>query len=481
MVKRGSQSLGFMGSAHDTLATFTPYKSSFAGSNAFMLGVDMDSGKAFGYDPIGWMHEGRIDSKVQCNLAKKNHGKTSLMIAIMMLYALYDLGGEDARITVDDIRRNFSMGEYVKIAEKVFGSVPVKFDDPINNFDPAFGFTMSENLETAVEMLMHANNHRIPSVEEIFTLQIAVAMMFEEYAFTASPETLTRILFGIEEADIVKYMDVNLNSTILDKIKTKTLATAQSDSNEAQASVPTRELTVEEKSKLQALLNKPMNILPDEIISTGARLGMSFMRLLKGDFGNRFGGDISLAERMQQDFVLMDYSGMNNKTVALMQSLFWRIKMSAMKRMDRRYMFHLEGHDENYKFWNYLPYAEAMSEYLKQIRAYETLVIMNTHRLRDYYSVGSENSRERQLATNMFGDVGFWFIGKLNSRDAQDVKTLLNLEQNEAERFLTLTTGQWGVKLGDDPVVFVDTTAGYTELMEYLTRSNMANENLLPV
>lgn len=479
MVKRGSQSLGFMGSAHDILAAFTAYNSSFAGSNAFMLGVDMDSGKAFGYDPIGWMHEGRIDSKVQCNIGKKNHGKTSLMIAIMLLYSLYDLGGKDARITVDDIRRNFSTGEYVKIAEKIFGSIPIKFNDPINNFDPSFGFSMSENLETAIEMFMHANNHRMPSVEEIFALQIAVDMMFTEYAFNASPETLARILFSFEKADLDKYMHTNLDQAILDRIKIRTLETAPLSLNEPEGSYPTRELNTEEKAKLQALLEKPMHVLPEEIISTGARLGMSFMRLLKGDFGNRFGGTISLAERMQQDFVLMDYSGMNNQTVALMQSLFWRIKMSAMKRMDRRYMFHLEGHDENYKFWNYLPYAEAMSEYLKQIRAYETLVIMNTHRLRDYYSVGTEKSRERQLATNMFGDVGFWFIGKLNTRDAQDIQALLNLEQNEAERFLTLTTGQWGVKLGDDPVVFIDTSAGFTELMEYLTKSNMANENLL--
>jgi len=481
MVKRGSQSLGFMGSAHDTLATFTPYTSSYTGSNAFMLGTDMDSGKAFGYDPIGWMHEGLIDSKVQCNIAKKNHGKTSLMIAIMMLYSLYDLGGEDARITVDDIRRNFSTGEYVKIAEQIFGSTPVKFDDPINNFDPAFGFTMSENLETAVEMLMHANSHRIPSVEEIFTLQIAITMMFTEYAFSASPEVLARILFSLNEADTARYMETNLDQSILDRIEVKTLALEPKRVNEPVDSFPTRQLTIEEKTTLQSLLQKPMNLLPEEIISTGARLGMSFMRLLKGDFGNRFGGAISLAERMQQDFVLMDYSGMNNRTVALMQSLFWRIKMSAMKRMDRRYMFHLEGHDENYKFWNYLPYAEAMSEYLKQIRAYETLVIMNTHRIRDYYSVGAENSRERQLATNMFGDVGFWFIGKLNVRDAQDIQTLLNLEQNEAERFLTLTTGQWGVKLGNEPVVFIDTTAGFTELLASLTRSNMANDNLLSV
>lgn len=457
--KRGSQYTGFIGPARDTLSTFIPITSSFTGSTAFKIGTVIDTGESFGYDPIGWMQQGRINSKVQCNVANKNHGKTSLMIAIMVRYALFNMGGKEARITVDDVRRNFDMGEYVKTAE-FFDSLPIKFDDRLNIFDPEFGFTMSENLETALDAFLYANNGKLPTTDQAFALQVAVSMLFsDEYKGFASMEVLAMILLRMRTSDLTEYLTENLDDVIMNRLG----------------------LINEMPPALTKLIERPMNVYPEDVLKAATTLGKRFVRLLEGDFGKRFGGTVSIAKRLQQSMALIDYSGLNDKTIAFMQSFFWRVKKSAQTRMDYRYMFHLEGHDENYKFWNFLPYAEAMSEYLKQIRAYMTLVIMNTHRVRDYYSVGIENSRQRQLATNMFGDVGFWFLGKQSKRDAEDLRQLLNLEQHEADRLMDLTVGQWGVKLGNEPVIFIDTYSAYTETLEGLSRSNMANENLLTV
>jgi type IV secretory pathway VirB4 component len=221
------------------------------------------------------------------------------------------------------------------------------------------------------------------------------------------------------------------------------------------------------------------NVIYEEILKDAGHNYQRIDRILEGEFGKVFGGTQSIARKLQQRVVVKDYSGLNITSVALMQQFMWRLRNSAQLRGDRRFMFQVSVHDENYKMMRVEGYPEALTDAMKQGRGNDELIILASHRIRDYWSVGGPESLQRQMATNIFSDIDLLIVGKQNKKDLNDLETLVEITQLERNVIMAQTRGQFAVKIGTEPWFFIETDSTFTEIKERITRSNGALENAL--
>ena len=441
----------------DAAAPLLPFVQPDSGGNdEHYLGLTMRTSEPFSFWPPQMMKDGRIDSMVALILAKKNHGKTALAKNMAVSMGAYSIGGVPFRITADDHRRNNGVPEYEDLAA-FYDSRPIKMDDRLNIFDPKFGLTLSEHMETAVDAYKHGNEGKQLVRHQPFALQAAIHKMFTQHEEDASIEVLVVLLLGIDKVDIQNYYDAVITNILAKRLNADV--------------IPAGLIQEVEKSRDLSGINWI------DFKADATFVAQRFLRLLEGDFGKRFGSNNSIADAMAQDAVIIDQSGMNERTTAFMQSFFWRIKKSGQLRRDARFMYHLEVHDENYKLWNYLSYAVAMSDYIKQIRAHPVFLVMLSHRRRDYYSVGEKGSRQRQLATNMFDDVSMWFYGRQDKKSAVEAGENHSLSTGDVAKLQTLKPGEWGVVIGNEQMEFVQVPL--TMQTAKLAASNAAVESML--
>ena len=460
-MSRQTQSLGFIGSALDTLAVTIPlWNAGNPSIKGVAFGDNMDTQEPFDYNPFLWNLENKVANLIQMNMAKIGHGKTTLVDTVAARYSALKIGGNadepsrelELRLWADNIRKLHGQVELGRLAE-YFDVEVVDASVRVNPLDPAYDLGLDEQLETIMEMLTVANNGTPLRRHLPYAVQVAMDRMFTRYPDEASLDTL---------GDLMAVMDASFET---DYHMSRPLAPR----------IGKEQLSLQ----LQADLDRPRN-LNEEEWRQDAFLGYELItRVIGGDFGNRFGGRQSTAEQLKQRAVIMDYSDTNDAAITLLQSLNWRIRNAANRRQNRDFMFQIDIHDENWKLWNYATYANAMFEYLKQIRSYETLVLLNTHRPNDYTTVSYEGSPQREKATKMLSDVGSFFIGYQEASDANEIAHMIGLNGLEEKRLGTLQKGQWCIKLGSERPVWVDTTSMFTHMMQSLSFSNQALYKLL--
>jgi|GEM_PF-3753665 len=451
-----TQSLGFNGSAMDTLAVSNPFwNAADPSGNGIPFGEDMDTQKDWNYHQFKWMDEGRVPNLIQMNMAKIGNGKTTLIDSIAARYSALKIGDGvneyEIRPWADNIRKLHGVVELQRLAE-FFDSKVVDANQRVNPLDPDYHLDLDEQLETIIEMMTVANkgalDRHLP-----YAVQVAMERMLRLYPKEVSLNTLGQLMRVQDmsyEQEFVNNGPLNMGS------ESESLSAA-----------------------LRLDLNRKINLNEEEWRQDSFRGYELIARLLGGEFGNRFGGTESTADQLKQRAIVMDYSDTSDAAITLLQSLNWRIRNSANRRQDSDFMYQIDIHDENWKLWNYETYANSMYAYLKQIRSYETLVLLNTHRPNDYTTVGYEGSPQREKATKMLSDVGSWFVGRQEAADANEIAHLIGLNGLEEKRLLGLQKGQWCIKLGTERPVWVDTTSMFNQMIQDMSFSNQALNKLL--
>jgi len=454
--RRRSQIAGFVAPGVDVLSALNPQISTYnGGSDEFPVGNDRLSKMPFGVDPDYLMEKKRISSKKILILGNIGEGKTSMIKDICMQLMKISSGGRRQRISIDDVNRRNGRPEYELFAKEM-RCAPIRLGHPINPFDSQFGFTRSEHLETINSMFSFGNNNLVAVGNQDFVNRVAMSKMYREMGDIASTQTFRTILQYMNEDDVRLYMHEN---------------------NEK---IPA-ELGIEKMpEKLKDLIARgKTNVIYEEILKDAGHNYQRIDRILEGEFGKVFGGTQSIARKLQQRVVVKDYSGLNITSVALMQQFMWRLRNSAQLRGDRRFMFQVSVHDENYKMMRVEGYPEALTDAMKQGRGNDELIILASHRIRDYWSVGGPESLQRQMATNIFSDIDLLIVGKQNKKDLNDLETLVEITQLERNVIMAQTRGQFAVKIGTEPWFFIETDSTFTEIKERITRSNGALENAL--
>jgi hypothetical protein len=437
----------------DALAPMIPFVRPHGGGNdETTLGFYMGTREPFPFDPPQMMADGRIESQVAIAFAKKNHGKTTLAKTLVLRLGGVSAGGRPTRIFADDHRRNNGVPEWRILAHKL-GCKEIEFEQKLNLFDPGFGLSTSEYFAIAVDAYSHSNDGRPLVGHQPFALQMAVEKIFTDYRNYACIELLPMILRSQTYEDAQKYYQT-MDSELLESLELD-----------------------EMPPELKQLADRTINLSSREFLNDSNLVAERFARLLKGDFGKKFGGRGSLAKAMSQLAVFTDYSGLDDGVIALMQSFFWRVKKHAQQYRNRDFMYHIEVHDENYKLWNYLSYAQSMSDFIKQARAFETFLMMLTHRPKDYLSVGEPGSKQRQLATNMLDDVSIVFVGRQSKKAALDLAERYDLTPHDVQMLTSLNPGSWGVIIGTEPIVYIDMPL--TAIEHEIVASNAAVHSML--
>lgn len=483
---------GVVGSARETLVAYDPHRSNYPGGDDSAVVGKVSDGRLFSFTDKLWMSLGIISSRVVIILGEKNHRKTT---TAMNLAAVLSCGkmpdGSFPHVYADGIRMKGKIMEYDPLAE-MLDSIPVELRDRLNTFDDEFGFTFGQHETNALGLVQAAKNGEPATSEQEYHLRVALYIMFKAFGRTKGIEMLAKIIQTLSVKDIQEYEQDNLDASIrsiADEVTDAEKAAVQAEIDRA-LSRGTFEVPVDEipdyfgEDAPEAPKTKFVDV--HELRNDETRLGEAtqelsrlITRILFGDFDQRFGGQRSFAKLMSQRAVVFNMSGMNDQTMAFIQGFIWRLKHEAHRRDDKRFIFQVQIHDENYKLWNDPVFAREMSDYLKQIRSYDTTLIMVSHRMRDYYSVGTENSPERQRATNMFGDVPIWFVGKLPESDAQDVVNYHNLHPSWLDVITTLPKGVFLALIGEWDPFTVDFNAFTTQQILDMSYSNMANDEAL--
>ena len=429
------------------------------------------------FDPWNLKKEGRINSTVMATLAEKGHGKTTTNIVIATRLGARRAGTDKMRLTTDDHRRDDGTPEYEDLT-KFFGTEQINLAEyQLNILDMAMGMKAHQQLGTLKACLEYTIGRKL-KVPEAEALRYGLKKVRKLFPKDAELGLLSLALRNLGMGDVVGFQaDIigslaqrHGNSPEFRKLVEEGAPKEKGDAgNDDQMSLFGPSLSKKAKKPQFGRQTKGL-------LDAAAELASMIEELIDGEYGQIFGGQHSLVEAMSQRMVAFDYSGLSEEAIMLMQTLMWEWKTAALVNKDKRFQFDIEIHDENYTMWQYPVYARAMHKYLKQIRSYGTFVIMSTHRLADYRTVGKKSSREYQLANNMLSDVGIWLIGKLDRMAAEEAGKRLRLSETEVEQIQGLTKGNWGLKIGSEAIrwVTVDLTPDEIEI----SASDGANDRM---
>ncbi len=454
--RRKSQSAGFVAPGVDVLSAFNPQTTAYDGGyDGNPIGTDRKSGMPVDVDSGQLMIDERIGSRKAMVLGMIGDGKTTLLKDIVFQGSKVNAGGRRARTSIDDINRRNGRPEYEIFAQEMRCASIRLGEHPINPFDVEYGFTQAEHLITVNQMFAYANTDPATSHQD-YGHRVALAKMYREMPEIASPQTLRTILQYMNDKDIDLYMKENN-----DKIPA--------------------DMGVEElPEKLKDLIARgKTTVVYEELLRDVGRSYERIDQILEGEFGRVFGAGKSIARKLQQRVVVKDYSGLNDSAASLMQSFMWRLRNFALKNNDRRFMVQQSVNDENYKMWRIPGYAQNMSDAMKQGRGNEEFMLFATHRVRDYSTAGPIGSTARDLATNIFSDIELFFIGRQTKRDLDDLSEIMDITDHEREMILSQGRGEFAMKIGTEPMVFIETRSTFTPIKEKFSRSNGAVDNLM--
>lgn len=446
------------GRSHDTTVDdtiqFAPtYTTGGATQQSIPLFVNADTGEPEDYDPAELKATGRVRSPVLCVLGEIGHGKTATSIAVAARYRLRRAGKGGKRrmsMSIYDIRRNNARPEYKKLCDYLgIKQVPLS-DFRLNMLAADLGMKPHELL-LMVARSLQLELHRKLSTHEMKSLRHALKLLLEYFKDEADMAALMACLRRLKESVILRY--------------------------ESEIEQGAGGKHAERLAKMDRALGYKAK-LSSGLLKAAYELADTLENLLDGVYGEMFGGDHSLASIMKANkgLVVFDFSELTEEALTQVMAMMWQVKTSAMRRGDHDLYYDIEVHDENHKFWRNLEYARAMYTFLKQIRSTSTFVILNTHRLRDYESVGAVGSEQYQLATNMIEDIDMWLLGRHTPTAAKDTQKHLDLTDEETERLPELERGVWGLKIGREPIRWV--AVDLTEVEEDLTFSDDANLEL---
>ena len=417
----------------DSTSLFSPFGvPSLLPGASVPLGLTWDR-KPFGIEPWRWMDQGYTDGNVCRIMGNRNCGKTTLAKTIGLRLAGYSTeSGAPIRLSADDTRLNKGIPEYQSWTHFLGCEQANLATAQINFLDQEMGMGFSEQYTAVLAICEHVQGSPLTGLQPL-TVQIALKKLIDRWPNQATPELFALVLRTLRLADVDAFY-------------------AQSDANSVATGIPA--------SAFAELLGEPGSsrhhaITEAEFLAAVAQTSAVLTRLLSGDFGQTFGGGKSLSGFLSQRAVSPNYTGIDDKSLALVQTLMWMWRTSAITRGDSRFLTNLAIHDENYGMWQHLPYARAMYNNLKKSRATGELIVMVSHRMADSHAVGSEGSEQRQLAVNALNETDIWFLGRMPPSAAADLRSQLKFSKVVEQDLHRMPRGSFYCVVGDqEPVPF---------------------------
>lgn len=428
-------------------------------NSGILLGINMLTRKLEYFDPWALKMQGTITSTMFLVLGDKGYGKSSLMKSLIlrlsgMQAASVNSQPELMRVRVNDRKPEDGEPEYKPVSDYLESLVvPLNRQAGINPFDPAMNMTAFDIVETAVNLCEEISGQALGGFEA-FAIQVGVHKMLTQVPEQASPGLLEYLMRGLDGRDIAAYFTAS--STGIEAEYAKAMSergeTISPDAN---------------------VIKRPHNI-PEAEFKRAAGLISSYLgRLLRGDYGGIFGGDISLRDSLSQPMVTFDWSGVNDRSRTLLQSLLWKWQTVALNRNDLSLIPHINVGDEEHEAMTNLMYVRFQAAYVKKARAFHTADFRATQYQRDIGLAGHEGSEIRSLAQGILLGMGARIIFR-QPKDDEVLNDLaqLGISDQDLELLPRLPVGCCAIKYPDLPIRWVQHILTPTELE--LVKSNAA-------
>lgn len=431
----------------DQAAPFSPFQTSGSmGYPGIPFGWNLEANEPFNLDLFLMQRRKRLNAIVIMILGQIRMGKTTLAKVLAKRHAALDFGASRCRISLADTRINANVQEY-KLFTEFFGEKMVELNNhQLNPLDQAMGLAVYEQRIVIRKLLEYRNTEL--NARQLFILRLALdALLVSSEAPSLPSFARTLASLRLEDAALrIPYLRDDVNSL-----------RAQVEEAHPEFADPKSE-GYDESKITDTIRRQQQELRPglteEDLHRDAMELFYRVDNIIDGELGEILGGNKSIADVLSRRVVGLDYSRLDEDSIPLVESMFWDWRGSARKRRDSRFAVDIEIHDENYGSWEHLVYARSMYNHIKKIRQHGGAIIMNSHRLNDYYSVGAAGSPQRALATNMVKDVQGVFLARQDPEAIAEIRS--RWPQVTATLGLTLTQlgrGCFCAIIGDEPPV----------------------------
>ncbi len=448
----------------------TPFKAAlwhpFAGpahpsQAGILLGTDIITGARVGLDP--WqlrLQENGLDATALFVYSRRGFGKSTLiktLIVRFMLLQAGSIGGVPQRMTACIHTRKSEDGEteYGPVA-RALGCVPVPLSAmKINMFDPAMRMNMWHMLETAIHISEMMLGRPLRELEPL-ALQIAMFSMQQNHT-SVLPELLEVTLRNLSSSDIDTYFN---------------------SSNQLLLSLGDERENAELHRHIRQVVGRGHNVDEAKLKADAVQLSSAWGQLLRGEYGQIFGGTASLRSKLEEPFLLMDWTGVNDKAVSLMQGILWKWRRVAQENNDIRIIPYLDAGDEEHEALKNLVYLRAMNSYLKMLRAFHTFILRATQFPTDFEAIGDQGTEMRNLALSIRAGAGAEIIGR--QPDVPEIKDYWRsrgIQSPNLQLLLELPVGCFAFKLPGRAEIYYRLVL--TPIERRLVQSDAAAKRLL--
>ena len=419
-----------------------------------VLGIDLRTGRVIYFDPWDLKAREIITGLIFLTLGERNSGKSSLFVMLVMRLLTRQAGllrgvpqQMSARMTTRKAMAGGSV-EFKPLNDHLEGTfIDLQNAGGINLFDPRMGMTEFDILETAINICELANNDQPLTGFQPLVLQVGVNKMLRSYGTVASPDILEVVVRGLDLQDVRDYFN-NANSRALKHF---------TSSLNAQPELATQ---------LKLETSRPANVPAADFERDKMYVSQQLGRVLRGDFGQIFGGENSLYDVLSEPMVTISMAGLNLKARSLFESMLWKWSTTAQLRGDHKLIPGINATDEEYEGLSSLMYTRFWAASVQKARAVRTFDIRAMQYLRQLTEAGSADSEIRSLARQIALGVGAYFIGRQPSNDTTVLDELVGLGVSDlnAEFMTRVRTGQFMLKVPGHPGVVFQAVLTPTEL-----------------
>lgn len=313
------------------------------------------------WDPFEQRAQRKIAVLFFLILGEIGSGKTTLgKVFTMRLGSFVDRKGRPLRIAIDDYKNNEGEREYARMVRKAFGTTENDLSQASwNIFHEDLQMELDEVLANLYMFVQHLREYQSSSLDDIDrkVLETVLRMMMSG---DFGPSNLDNLL------SILNYERGEL------------------------------------KLVRRGYDDRPLRVDSDRVAASAEGLFLTLERLMGGEFGGMFTGTRSPIEDMSKPVVANDFFSVDEEAMNLLQAFIWRVRASALVRMDERIRIDIFTGDENASSWEIPVYANAMYNYIKKLRMLGGMIMLISQYMSDYFAIGSKKAENMVRHANLF-------------------------------------------------------------------------------
>ena len=438
------------------------------------LFVDMRDKSIVNFDPWWLKNNGYIGATIALITGVLNAGKSALIKMMVFRLALYIMGYEIFRVTINDRKPEGSEGEYGALS-RIFGCVPYTMRERrVNPFERRLFLRHKDDSEvyalalvSLAETLCEYDDHPLTSKSRL-ALRVAMYGMLTMYSETNwSPELLRRIAGSLTPEMFSGYL-ANMDQQLITET-TARLEFVKHDPN----------LVAELEQEIHDVTTSPWNYTYEEIVESGKDIANRLGHLLGSESGEMFGGQHSIYEMLTQPLVDKDWRGLSDKSETLMHIIENKIKMTAGELNRTDLLPHVEISDELHRSMDNLLYARTQAYFTEIARSMATFFIFSTHSFNSIRK-GGVGSELYGLGNKIIQNTPLVFYGTPPRDPAllNEYRAREELTQREGRKLARTEPQVFGVKYGErQPFMYLHALATQFE-RKYLIDTNSASEGV---